>query len=353
MSTPQDDPINEATPPTPSMADRREMLIDSWFDGTLADDQFAELETSLLESGEARQEFWDRATAHGLLREAARIRFAAFTVPDNRNSIVAEAPAKHASSPGRSCRDRIAAKTRWLAPAAAWLFAVLVTSTGVAYAHRWATMAPSRLIIHREGFENPPPPHQDFQPSQRDIWGGDETEVVGSQDGIVPHGGSRMLRFVSNHPRNAHGFGAIGEIWRFVDLTALRAANGGRLGRIELSAFFNAARSGDTVKPYGGVSLVAMDAPPGKFSLDWSWFAAETASRPAFMATTQVRQELDGDRASWQLVTASIMPPEGARYLVLRCFAERWRDDGERLPFESMGHYVDDIRLDIVPEAAD
>jgi hypothetical protein len=75
MSALPDDPMNQAAPPMPSMADRREMLIDSWFDGTLADDQFAELETSLLESSEARQEFWERATVHGLLREATKLRF--------------------------------------------------------------------------------------------------------------------------------------------------------------------------------------------------------------------------------------------------------------------------------------
>ena len=44
-------------------------------------------------------------------------------------------------------------------------------------------------------------------------------------------------------------------------------------------------------------------------------------------------------------------PPEGARYLVLHCFTEVWRDDGERLAWESMGQYLDDIQLKLVPSA--
>lgn len=102
--------------------------------------------------------------------------------------------------PGFFSRSTLVPATRWLVPVATWLVAVLVTSTGVAYTHRWATTSPALITVHREGFETPPPPGHDFQPEQFDAWGGDETEVVAGEAGIAPHGGSRMLKVQKQPP---------------------------------------------------------------------------------------------------------------------------------------------------------
>ena len=353
MSTLPDDPMNQAVPPTPSMADRREMLIDSWFDGTLADDQFAELETSLLESSEARQEFWDRATVHGLLREAAKLRFslADFGVtpaePTSPPSVGERAPLAFWADAWR----QLPLTVRRIVLVAGWLAAVLIASRGIASSYREGSVKPANVVIHEEGFETPPPPAQDFQPEHFDLWGGDETEVVGVTDGVVPRGGARMLKFVSGHPRDKFYEGVVAEIWRFVDLAELRASAGGRLDRVELSAFFNAAQNGDVVKPFGGVSLIATDTHPRDVRRDWRAQFAAAAKKPASMAASEIRQDLDSDRRTWQRLSATVDVPEGARYLVLHCFTERWRNDGERLVWESMGQYVDDIRLEVVPAA--
>ena len=353
MSTLPDDPMNQAAPPTLSMAERREMLIDSWFDGTLADDQFAELETSLIESSEARQEFWDRASVHGLLREAAKLQFSSVgvaTPPVN--------PA--ATSSGGDGMSLAAFAAAWcelplvvrrIVAVVGWLAAVLVASRGIASLTLAGGVKPAAIVVHEEGFETPPPPAQNFQPQHFDLWGGDETEVVGVTDGVVPHGGARMLTFVSGHPRDTFYEGVVAEIWRFVDLTELRASAGGRLDRVELSAFFNAAQTGDVVKPFGGVSLIATDAHPRDFRRDWRAQFAAAAKQPASMAASEIRQDLDSDSRTWQRLSATVDVPEGARYLVLHCFTERWRNDGERLVWESMGQYVDDIRLEVVPAA--
>lgn len=351
MTSTSDESLKPGNSAERAVSARHELLFDAWFDGTIADDEFAELEAGLLESRDVRRCFWERAGVHGMLREAARIKFATFPAVEDRSDMVAEVPVRPASSPGFFSRSTLGSATRWLVPAATWLVAVLVTSTGVAYTHRWATTSPALITVHREGFETPPPPGHDFLPEQFDAWGGDETEVVAGEAGIAPHGGSRMLRFESNHPRNNPGPGAIGEIWRFIDLDTLRTANGGQLGQVRLSAFFNAAQSGLAVNPYGGVSLVATDTPPQAVRHDWRQLFVAAESRPTFVATAESRQALDGDRASWQRVTASVTPPEGARYLVLHCFTERWQDDGERLYWEPMGFYLDDIRLEILPTA--
>jgi hypothetical protein len=353
MSTLPDDPMNQAAPPTPSMADRREMLIDSWFDGMLADDQLAELETSLLESSEARQEFWERATVHGLLREAAKLRFSSadFGVtsaePTSPPSVGERAPLAVCAAAWR----QLPLAVRRIVLVAGWLAAVLIASRGIASSNHTGGAKPAAVVLHEEGFETPPPPAQDFQPEHFDLWGGDETEVVGVTDGVVPRGGARMLKFVSGHPRDTFYEGVVAEIWRFVDLAELRASAGGRLDRVELSAFFNAAQTGDVVKPFGGVSLIATDTHPRDFRRDWRAQFAAAAKQPASMAASEIRQDLDSDRRTWQRLSATVDVPEGARYLVLHCFTERWRNDGERLVWESMGQYVDDIRLEVVPAA--
>jgi len=353
MTSTGDESLNPGDSAKRAMTARHELLFDAWFDGTITDDEFAELEAGLLESRDMRRRFWGRASVHGTLREAARIRFAELPVAEDRNALVAEVSPGPDLSPHGFSGSTLVSAARWLVPAATWLVAVLVTSTAVAFTHLWVTAYPALLTVHREGFETPPHPGREFQPEQFDVWGGDETEVVASEDGVAPHGGSRMLRFESNHPQNDPGAGAIGEIWRFINLDILRTASGGQLGQVRLSAFFNAARSGLTVKPYGGVSLIATDTPPRAFRHDWRQLFVSAESRPAFVATAESRQVLDGDRTSWQRVTASITPPTGARYLVLHCFTERWQADGERLFWEPMGFYVDDIRLDILPTPED
>ena len=57
--------------------DYRDSLIEAWLNGTLDDNQFAELEAELLESAAARDAFWDRAAFHGVLSEAARLAWGA------------------------------------------------------------------------------------------------------------------------------------------------------------------------------------------------------------------------------------------------------------------------------------
>ena len=59
--------------------DYRDSLIEAWLNGTLDDNQFAELEAELLESAAARDAFWDRAAFHGVLSEAARLAWGAET----------------------------------------------------------------------------------------------------------------------------------------------------------------------------------------------------------------------------------------------------------------------------------
>jgi len=62
-------------------------LIEAWVDGDLAEEQLAELERLLRTEPEARREFWQQATIHGLLREAAEVKWAP-GAPDNQQTLV-------------------------------------------------------------------------------------------------------------------------------------------------------------------------------------------------------------------------------------------------------------------------
>ena len=52
-------------------------LIHRWLDNAITPPEIAEMEAALMESSAARLEFWRRAGLHGLLHEAARVKFAA------------------------------------------------------------------------------------------------------------------------------------------------------------------------------------------------------------------------------------------------------------------------------------
>ena len=78
--------------------DYRDSLIDAWLNGTLDDSQFEELEAELLESGGARDAFWERAALHGLVSEAARLAWSADSDPRPTSRQAARRPAHRAAA---------------------------------------------------------------------------------------------------------------------------------------------------------------------------------------------------------------------------------------------------------------
>jgi hypothetical protein len=316
-------------------SERTLALIEGWLDEGLDEQGLAELESLLLESAEARAEFWQRAAFHGDLREAAKI--ACGTLPE---TLAAGAPPGWWRVPSRG---------------ALWRAAMILVSGGVGAALTslgWSSSAPmarqpAALIIHEEGFESPPPPRRTYIPRETDVWSGDETAIVGEDRGVSPRSGSRMLRFVSPHPEGDPYQGNASEIWRVVDLDRLREMGDPSTMQVELSASFNAAAPPPGASLSCGLNLLATDSPPetlGPLWLERFWSARP---QPSSVSVAKTVSLLDDDPATWQRLSATVTIPPGARYLVLHCVADGMVNGSVR--WVPAGQYVDDITVVATP----
>jgi len=350
--------------------DRLATLVERWLDGVIEAGELAEMEAAIRESSAARREFWRQAGLHGLLHEAARVKFVA--VPGDAVEGVDDSGARRGDSRHGEVRPRWWPHDRvrsWLradvAAACCLLVAVgggigsFVTSRAAASAGRTAAEGGGAITVLAEGFESPPAPTEDYLPTTLDCWGGDETRVVGRGEWdakrMLPHSGQSMLRFVSGHPRGRDYAGVASEIWRFVDLDELRAIAGSSDIRVELSAWFNSVQPAEGCVPLCGLRAVATHLGPGEVK-DTLWLnnavlgdPDEAVERPS-MAAAESKDRLDADPASWQPLTVVLsLPPGSPRYLLVHCYALDRSAAAAAAPERLPGQYVDDISLTVEP----
>lgn len=323
------------------MPDRLAHLIEAWLNGTIDDVELAELEVALLESLEVRHEFWRRAAVHGMLHEAAKLEFAAGDAPE-----LSPGPPKFATPPlraGRAAwlRGGIALGTALLVVGGCGLGSV-VTSLAFAYSGLLGRTPPG-VVVHHEGFEQPPAPERRNLPDRLDVWGGDESLVVGPEHGIVPQSGDKMLKFLSSRPENATYEGNAAEIWRILDLDAVRVAAGSRDVRVDVSACFNGCSTTGGPRQCW-ISAIATDTHPRDLGPDWRAQFEAAQKNPVAVATAQARERIDADPATWQRFAVTVTAPEGARYLLLHCLTE-YRPTEDADVADRCGQYVDDIEV--------
>ena len=326
-------------------------LIDAWLDGTAGLDDIAEMESLLLESADARREFWRRAAFHGQLHEAARMKFA--TLPPE--------PLER-----RRWNERLRGKTILGAAAGPWLAGSLLLATvaagigagaaslAFAYSEKTVESIAAARLVHFESFESSTEPETNYIPDRIDVWGGDETMVIQGAEstGISPKSGASMLRFVSSHPATESYRANASEIWRFIDVAALREEVGSESFDVEFSAWFNSVAPVVGQRPQGGLSIVATNVPPAEWDTTlWEETSPfdhrQTVAWRQPLATAAAKQRIDEDPSSWQPVTAILAVPQEAKYLLLHCYLVDYaasgaeHDEAGRFP----GQYVDDIEV--------
>lgn len=318
------------------MSERAADLIERWLDGLLDDAGVAELEAAVLESAAVRREFWDRVAFHGLVREAAKMRFDAGVVA---------APVVPAGGLRRPWGRQLVGVLLSLVLVGGFGVATVVTSLA------WTVPAARRagVVVHEEGFEAPPPPASDYVPEVSGVWSGDETEVVGGERGIRPYAGAKMLRFVSSHPRGDEYRGKASEIWRIIDLAALGDGARAEGAMAEITAVFNGVPVADRTIPAGGVAIVATDRSPNAVEQPWLYEFGAVETSPMNVAIARSEEVLDEDVATWQRLSAVVGIPPGARYLILHCHVEGRPLTGDEA-WNPSGQYLDDIQLTVYPQ---
>ena len=159
-------------------------------------------------------------------------------------------------------------------------------------------------------------------------WGGDPSQIVTAERGIVPLAGQRMMRFDAAG-NTADPLLNSGEVWQIVDVSshATQIASGN--ARALVSAWFNRV-SGDaqTDTSFG----VTMSAFTGTVSNFWNDVVGGAYTAAGFGVTT------DSDVATWEEAAGQWPIPIGTTYMAVRVGAyENIFNDGVAPEFD--GHY--------------
>ncbi len=168
------------------------------------------------------------------------------------------------------------------------------------------------------------------------LWSGDLSEIVTSQDDIIPFEGTEMVHFIFTSP---HGPGITtvgGELWQIIDINPYRTLidSGNALATAE-----------------GWFNRVDSDNPniDTKFSVGLRAYSGDIADFPSMwnnseLARSQGDVYSDSDTRSWEMATTWMMIPVSADFLVYRIDSEEnIFNDGVGTEFH--GHYGDAFSL--------
>lgn len=212
----------------------------------------------------------------------------------------------------------------------------------------WSYVVPrtaKRVAVLRDGFESGMARTLPGLPKESDVWSGDEAEVVSASDQLKTKTGSRMLRFTSatcageNAPKSTWG-----DIYRVVDLGTPAGEN---LDSLRLVANFAANPYPEGEEYVCFVELCAVDegSMPTPFPADLPWYRENSASVAAR------KMPLKGD-GNWLPINVVMPLPPQARYILVHVAIMRSRPAASEQPVQFGGHYVDDVKLEIVSPSA-
>lgn len=231
----------------------------------------------------------------------------------------------------------------WARPAIAGMAAGLVSASVV-----WAVAMPQwvdvRVAIRTlldERFESGVSASLPGLPRDCGIWSGDEAVVVAKEQGVKPRSGTRMLRFLSASyagdyaPRNQWS-----DVYRLVDL---RGVERGGHEQVRLTARFAQVPVADEEQYACSVEAIALEHDPGAPPLRLALPRALENGSVAGARTVP----LVGDR-QWQEVSVDVPLSPKTRFVLLHVAATRTSPAVESGPVRFRGHYMDDVKLELV-----
>ena len=207
----------------------------------------------------------------------------------------------------------------------------------------WAFVTERKIWI--ESFEGMAKATLPGIPNKPGVWSGDEAEIVGAENGINPKSGFKMLRFLSSsYPGENAIRSSWSDVYRLVDVRDLGDPITERTA-IRLSANFNAAPFSSSEKYQFSVALYALESAPD---------AAEAHLTLPMIRETNMAA---GSRIvpiatprTWQKITQELIIPPETRFVLIHVSMV------QSLPKRTSGdarfaaHYVDDLRLDVIPK---
>ena len=304
-------------------------LLHGYLSDTLDAATFAQLQSLLRESAEARRTLRSLATIDAHLHQLAAANPATAL-------LLAHSPAHRAPTATWLTRHPQAA-------AVAGLILGLFCATMV-----FAYIAPALhkpLTLLETSFEEATHPLPNGVPSVTGLWAGDFSEIVGPQNGVTPRSGNKMWRFLraDNRTGAARAANYVGEAIHILDLSKLQSGNTSTSRILEISAWFALGNTSPGTRYHWNIKAAAfegnvVDAP----HLWGKWDDLNTCL---------VRREVIANQTpEWQPLSVTMMIPASATFLIFECAAVHRKPLLPNEVAEFPAHYLDDVRVRLLPQ---
>ena len=239
---------------------------------------------------------------------------------------------------------KTASPARWLswrpltAAAAGIVFGMFCTS--LVFGYSMPRMVERVLNLVNAGFEEPLAPLPDGIPLRFGVWSGDFSEIVGEQQGITPHEGQRMFRFLRSDSNDGFPARAYhGNMYQFIDIRPWREAISSGTAVVDWSAWFNCIREASGKPSKFEASMWAFAGEPSVVRKSWE----EKVHQELAYSTWRV--VADDDPKTWQRVAGSLIVPPDTDFLVVELKATAADETPMNGVVTFAGHYADDVRM--------
>jgi hypothetical protein len=227
-----------------------------------------------------------------------------------------------------------------MAAAAGIVLSALCTSAVWAYAGQRLGFKSRTIFVANASFEGAEDVAPNGIPETAATWSGDFCKVVPAENGIHPHSGKEMLRFLraDNTLAKQGSFNYVGEAVQVIDLRPYRS---------ELSS------GGTQIDVTGWFASIPTEGQQFNFLIKAATFVGEPKDAPvlwedfAHSSLSMVQHQIPAaaNPAQWQQLTVSIPVPATADILIFECGVLRRKPRMMEGSVEFPGHYVDDISL--------
>jgi hypothetical protein len=326
-------------------------LVVRFLNDALDDDQAARFRVLLRENPEARKALRDFAMIDSRLSEMEVAPAMAFDLmrPASQVGVSGRLAPENAAVPsGSAAVANLGKNFRGLAVRAAvfgLLLGAIASSMGWAIAvPRWVG-AGKLCDIFRESFETTAAPVAQHIPKTPGIWSGDYTEIVGTQDGVSPFDGQRMLSFLradyEGKVGGEHSFTS--ETFRLIDLRSHKQILEGNLVKVRVRVMFNRAQQEPRDRYVGSIGLAAFTE---RVLKRFPKMSDAVLMNQSLVFTRNSRLLFDDNPQSWQPLVEEARLPANADYLMVRIGVAHYTPRQQRVTFE--GLFADDLRVMII-----
>ncbi len=179
--------------------------------------------------------------------------------------------------------------------------------------------------------------------SPADVWKGDYSSIVTSENGISPMDGIQMLKFQGTDFMSSSEDGIGCQVQQVIDLSSYKAMIETGNAILNTSAFFNRISSDDQTDTRFTLSISVWKGEPDSY--DW----ATWPTNPNLILIEEAEIYTDSNPITWEVNALEFILSQETDYVAIQiCAIENIYNDSLYPEFD--GHYADFVSLSIIPE---